>query len=192
MSPKKITNLLDNALLFKIEKKLMVKALFFLLAILGVVSTAEAQNARQGVSITSIDQFVSSLQSSTQRSSTGGEAAKVLSLANDANSSVYLMNSTMNTYGSRPECLFTDVNSFGMITNGSVPMSNVKMVIIKVNRQSDLNAQLELSILDNFPSVKYVYILSSVNCTETAIKQVVKNSSSESTFSAFYKIAPGA
>ncbi|HRG19032.1 MAG TPA: hypothetical protein PLP39_08065, partial [Flavobacterium lutivivi] len=97
MSPKKITNLLDNALLFKIEKKLMVKALFFLLAILGVVSTAEAQNARQGVSITSIDQFVSSLQSSTQRSSTGGEAAKVLSLANDANSSVYLMNSTMNT-----------------------------------------------------------------------------------------------
>jgi hypothetical protein len=191
MSPKKITNLLDNALLFKIEKKLMVKALFFLLAILSI-GTAEAQNAKEGVSITSIDDFVSSLQSSTQRNNNGGEAAKVLSLANDANSSVYLMNNTMNTYGNRPECLFTDVNSFGMITNGSVPMSNVKMVIIKINRQSDLNAKLELSILDNFPSVKYVYILSSVSCTETAVKQVVKNSSSESTFNVFYKIAPGA
>lgn len=191
MSPKKITNLLDNALLFKIEKKLMVKALFFLLAILSI-STAEAQNAKKGVSVTSIDDFVSSLQSSTQRNNNGGEAAKVLSLANDANSSVYLMNNTMNTYGSRPECLFTDVNSFGMITNGSVPMSNVKMIIIKIDRQSDLNAKLELSILDNFPSVKYVYILSSVNCTETAVKQVVKNSSSESTFNVFYKIAPGA
>ncbi|WP_374548838.1 hypothetical protein [Flavobacterium sp.] len=191
MSPKKITNLLDNALLFKIEKKLMVKALFFLLAILSI-GTAEAQNAKEGVSITNIDDFVSSLQSSTQRNNNGGEAAKVLSLANDANSSVYLMNNTMNTYGNRPECLFTDVNSFGMITNGSVPMSNVKMVIIKINRQSDLNAKLELSILDNFPSVKYVYILSSVSCTETAVKQVVKNSSSESTFNVFYKIAPGA
>ena len=191
MSPKKITNLLDNALLFKIEKKLMVKALFFLLAILSI-GTAEAQNAKEGVSITNIDDFVSSLKSSTQRNNNGGEAAKVLSLANDANSSVYLMNNTMNTYGNRPECLFTDVNSFGMITNGSVPMSNVKMVIIKINRQSDLNAKLELSILDNFPSVKYVYILSSVSCTETAVKQVVKNSSSESTFNVFYKIAPGA
>lgn len=198
MSPKKITNLLNNALLFKKEKKFMVKALFFLLVVLTCINTVNAQNSKQGVSITSIDQFVAGLQSnsmqssSTQRANVSNEAAKVLHLANDANSSIYLMNNTMNIYGNHPECLFTDVNSFGMITNGNMPMTRVKMIIIKVDRLADLSAQLELSILNNFPSVKYVYILSSINCTESAIKQVVKNSSSEPTFSVFYKIEPGA
>lgn len=192
MSPKKITNLLNNALLFKNEKKLMVKVLFFLLVVLLGINPVKAQNGNQNVSITTIEQFVSNLPSAKLTAGSSSEAAKVLSLANDAKSSVYLMNGSMNVYGNHPECLFTDVNSFGMLTNGNIPMSSVKMLIIKIDNTSDLSARLELSILNNYPSVKYVYILSSINCTETAIKQVVKNSSAESTFSVFYKIAPGA
>lgn len=103
--------------------------------------------------------------------------------------SVYYYSGIVKTYGEKPVCLFTDVQSMNRIAGQTIPRNNIEMAKISIKSQSDLNAAIDLSQFAEFKNLRYIQIISRVPATEQAITNMVRNN--EGKYSIFFKIQAG-
>ena len=107
-------------------------------------------------------------------SGSSSDRARVIALANDIQPAVYVENGEMNVYGDAPVCLYTDLASLQTIETHKVPQAAIEMVILRVASAKELQQKIDYSIFSNYPKLKYIYILSSIDMTEAAIQKLAK------------------
>lgn len=139
---------------------------------------AQAIDDRQTLPIVEKQAFIASLRStaaSTSRTVVDSRLEKLQSLLSDVNSAIYFYAGAARAYGDRPECLYTDAASMGSLQSANIDVNNIKMITIKITSAAQLANSLDLSIFANYPKLRYVYILSSVNSTGDQIVRMVRN-----------------
>lgn len=72
--------------------------------------------------------------------------------------SVYLRQETRQVKGDEsPVRVITDASSFGQLYNESADFESVELIFVQVNNPEDLKESLDLSALEHFPNLKYIY-----------------------------------
>ncbi|WP_290841412.1 hypothetical protein [Flavobacterium sp.] len=145
-----------------------------------------SQNEATSQPIVHVDQFIAALRGSGQTRSAANTPLRVESLINDVQSSSYVENETVKTYGDNPVCVFTDAASFANLVSLNFPKRDVELITVKLKSQRDLSG-LDFSTLSVFPNLKYVYLISEVATTERDIVNVVRNNDPK--VSVFYNLA---
>jgi hypothetical protein len=186
--------------MFDFKTNPMFKRLFILLFLTLFLQTGFAQRnlsnttrQTQTTGILKVDDYLSTLSSSaTSRGTTvNPELARVISLMDDVQSSIYLMDNTVNVYGTNPQCIYADVNTIGLLANSNLDVSAVEMVHIKINSPNDFNTVIDLNYLSNLPSIRFIYLVVSFDCTELQIADYI-GTNYNSNCKIVYKIDKGA
>lgn len=134
--------------------------------------------------------FLSNLRIREQNSgATYSNAQHIETLLTKIQPSVYYYSGTVKTYGEKPVCLFTDVQSLNRIGGETIPKNNIEMAKISIKSVSDLSSSIDLTQLSGFKNLRYIQIISSVQATEQAITNMVRNN--EGKYSIFFKIQTG-
>ncbi|MCX7547990.1 hypothetical protein OS188_08490 [Xanthomarina sp. F1114] len=110
-------------------------------------------------------------------------------LLHGLNPSVYIENARVinNTGGDSPKVIkLLDGNSVSAIEGANPQYNQVELITIILRRPSDLNTRFDLSRLNGFSSLKYIYIKSLFECTEQQINNYLLNA--ESVTTVFYKV----
>ncbi len=171
---------------------LSMKKLIMFLIVLMCTSTIFAQGigSRETSQILEKQAFLASMNSgstgSTRNANADPRLATLHSLLDDVNTAIYYYGGTSRVYGDRPECLYTDVASFGGLRSANIDVSNVKMLTIKVSSAAQLANSIDLSILSSFPQLRYVYIISEVEASGNQIIRMVRNAGAG--YSIFYSV----
>ena len=137
------------------------------------------------VKIMEFNSFLNSVNEN-QKSSTNVEGKHIEDLIINSQSSVYLSEGQVKTYGDNPSNLYTDVASLAAIKNSSILKNNIEIVVIKINNKSNLNSRIDLSLFSDFSNLKYIYVSSGINVTEQEITKMIQNYTEK--YSIFYKI----
>ena len=117
--------------------------------------------------------FLKSLSSNESKSASSYN--HVNSLLNDINSSIYLMNGEVNTYGKSPVCMFSDIQSIHLASNPDLAVDEIEMVTIKISKASDLKMPIDLSFICNYKKVKYIYIKLNFDIESDQLIKFIKN-----------------
>jgi hypothetical protein len=165
--------------IFSFKKNIFKKNIFSVLfSLITTISFSQTRN---------IDSYLANLEANGQESS----SLHLKHLLSDLQSAVYYyaQEGSAKTYGNNPTTLYTDINSFSSIGSASIQNSNIEIAIIKISNTADLNKTIDLALLSGFQKLKYIYILSEVQTTETALNNLIKNDGSQ--YVIIYKISIG-
>jgi len=189
--PKQILNLRNNVLLFRKFQLSIMKQLLLLLVLALYCVTTHAQTARTTAPrVMEVGAYLTSLRTSESTSrSSAFSADRVGHLLKDVQPAVYFYSGEVKTYGDHPNSLFTNSASLNNIDASSIEKQHIEMVTITIKATSDLSA-IDLSVFSNFPNLKYIYILSTIETTESIISNLIRNN--DSRYGIFYKIEKGA
>ena len=135
--------------------------------------------------ILEVKSFITNLRNSEQNSN----VRTIESLLYEIQPSVYFYDGTINSYGEKPNHLFTNIGSFKSLKSAAFLKSNIQIVTIRIETSADLNSTIDLSSLAYFQNLKYVYILSETNTTPEIINAMVLNNTKN--YSVFYSIQVG-
>ena len=191
--PKQLTNLRNNVLLFRKSQLLIMKRLLLLLVLACFCATTYGQAARTTVvpRVTEVNAFLTSLRSSENAAPSAiVDATRLEHLLKDVQPATYFYSGVVKNYGENPVSLYTNAVSLSNINSSTIERGNIEMVTITINAASELNNFIDLSVFSSFPKLKYIYILSTVETTETVISNLVRNSNPS--YGVFYKIDKGA
>lgn len=190
--PNQFINQQNNVQLFQNPLILMMKRLLLLIVLAIYGQTIYAQEARNdsGGSVMELSSFIASLRQA-QPLSRGTTTAplRVENLLYKVQPSVYFYSGVVKTYGESPRDLFTDFRSLSGLNNPAIAKNNIELVTIKVEG-SNLNSTIDWSVFSDFPKLKYIYIISSVNTTAQTFTNMVGNYDAEQ-YKVFYKIDKG-
>jgi hypothetical protein len=114
------------------------------------------------------------------------DAKNLEDLVTNVQSSVYVKAGSVKSYGEKPKNLFTDLGSINQLGNLSIQRNNIEIIIISINRPSDLNSTINLSMLSSFKNLKYVYFVSKTPITSQNISSMITNYNEK--YSIFYKL----
>lgn len=191
--PNQFTNPQNNVLLFRNPLILMMKRLLLLIVFAIYGQTIYAQDANRSVtgsSVPELSSFIASLRSSQPLSRNATPAPlKVENLLYKVQPSVYFYSGIVKTYGEKPKDLFTDFRSLSGLNNPAIEKNNIELVTIKVE-SANLNSTIDWSVFSDYPRLKYIYIISSVNTTAQTISNMAGNYNIEQ-YKVFYKIDKG-
>ena len=136
--------------------------------------------------------FISALKASeTNLRQANPASARLEHLLNDLQPAVYVSSGNVQKEGGdNPTSLYTDAASLNDVATATIDKQGIECVTIRINSAADLNRSLDLSVFSGFQNLKYVYIISTVDTTESVITRLVKNNSSQ--LGVFYKIDKGA
>jgi hypothetical protein len=98
----------------------------------------------------------------------------------------YFDSGSIKTFGDIPVKLFTNISSLNGIPNSNILTADIEIVVIKVNNAFDMNSKIDLIKFSDFPKLKYIYMLTSVNTTDQKIASMFLNYTDQ--YSIFYKI----
>lgn len=141
--------------------------------ILVSISSGLSQSSNQRAQILTKDAFLNSLSVSNTRNST--EYSHVLGLLNDSNSSLYLSNGQVRTYGQIPVCMFTDLTSLSIADRPDLPTNDIELVTIKIARASDITGPIDLTTICNYKNVKYIHIKLNFDMEASQLTRLIKN-----------------
>lgn len=79
---------------------------------------------------------------------------------------------------------FNDVSSFNVLKQTNQDFNDVELITIVLKSANDLNNKIDLTEINGFDNLKYVYIKCQFNCSEQQIKGFV---TSNGTVRVFYK-----
>ncbi len=134
--------------------------------------------------------FISNLRTKEQATRASySNAQHIEQLLSKVQPSVYFYSGSLNTYGEKPVCLFTDIQSLNRLGGSAIQRSNIEIATIKIKSASDLNGTIDLSQFAEFKNLKYIQIVSSVPTTEQVITNMIRNN--EGQYSVFFKIQSG-
>lgn len=188
--PNQLINQTANVQLSEKSLNSMMKSVLILMFTLFTANISAQQRVAGTSGIMEVEAFLSTLRNSDANSRSGSaRAAHLESLINDNQPSVYFNGRGVRSYGDNPIVTYTNPASLPNLRQAQFDKSTVEIVTIRLNTEADKNSILDLSVLSEFPNLKYVYILSDVKTTGDAITKLVKNASAA--YSVFYKIAVG-
>lgn len=107
------------------------------------------------------------------------------SLLFETQPSVYCYNKEVNIYGKNPNNLYTDITSLQIIESLNIPHS-IELVRIAINNRSELNTVIDLNLLASFKKIKYIYIVSNVEISNSDIVKMIQNLNFQ--YEVFYSI----
>ncbi|WP_396140431.1 hypothetical protein [Flavobacterium sp.] len=177
------------------KRQIMKHKLLLVLTLVSFCQNVLAQSTKNGeVVIREISSFLTTASSgSTARATseiTGINTDQLRNLVTTVQPSIYFFQGVVKTYGNAPTKLYTDASSLSQVNNLISEKQDIEIVTIRINTESDLSSFIDLSVFSNFTNLKYIYILSNVETTESVIVGLIQNN--DERFSLFYKIGKGA
>ncbi|WP_309640570.1 hypothetical protein [Flavobacterium sp.] len=149
-----------------------------------------AQEQRDGNRVLERKAFLTNLRTNELASrATNSNAQHIEQLISKVQPSVYYYSGDLKTYGSRPVCLFTNIQALSRLSGIAVPKDNIEMVTIRIESASDLNAPIDLNQFVDYKNLKYIQIVSNISTTEQIITNMIRNN--EGKYSVFFKIQNG-
>lgn len=174
--------------LFDIKCETMIKKvlLLFMFVICMTDISAQVTNDDDALVIREISTYLN--QGRVMRSSKPvySDSKNLEDLITNVQPSIYVEAGTVKSYGEKPKNLFTDLSSINQLRNLSMQRNNVEIIIISINRPSDLNSTINLSTLSSFKNLKYVYFVSKVAISSENISSMITNYNEK--YSIFYKV----
>ena len=141
------------------------------------------QNSEVNSKIILIDDNFNEFQSKNEIDKT-----KILSFIKNPQPSLYLNSEGLKKYGEMPVCLYSQakflVNNFNLKKTEN--FNSLEIIIIKIEDLQDLNSEIDVYEFYNYLKLKYIYILSNIECTEKDIQGILKNNNSR--FNILYSI----
>jgi hypothetical protein len=110
-------------------------------------------------------------------------------LLHGKNPTIYIKDaSIINVTGDEsPKVLkLLDATSSNILRNANNQYNDVEVITITLNRISDLNLRFDLSSINGFNSLRYIYIKCMFDCTDQQIRDFLLNADSVTTI--FYKV----
>jgi hypothetical protein len=116
--------------------------------------------------VQNLDEAIAAMLSSSDPD-VNAEGRYLKSLTNDLNPTIYIRNGHVSSPDTDiPKCVDIDASSVLKLYEDNLQYSAVELITIRLEQQSDLSTVLNLANLQNFTSLKYLYILSSFEiCT---------------------------
>ena len=116
------------------------------------------------------------------------EVARLESLISDLQPTAYISISDIKVYGeSAPVCAEVDAAAVGRLAESNSALAGVELLTVRVAKNSDLGAVVDLSKLAAFTNLKYVQIICEIECNPSQVANMVKNNSGA--VKAFYIIS---
>ncbi len=147
--------------------------------------------AQNGNSVTpaikEIKTYISSLKTGDKKTKVSATNSQFIeNLVFGVQPSIYLNSGNEKIYGDKPVKLFTDISSLSKITSSNLATDAIEIVVVNIKNATDLNSKIDLAIFSNFTTLKYFYVLSSINASEQNIANMFLNYNNQ--YSIFYKI----
>ncbi len=195
-SPNVLFNHRAIVLLEKTSQTMRQKLLLMLLLVSFCTGTF-AQSARiasqqRAIVVTDMNTLLSANESTSARMASANSAIDVThlrDLVTQVQSSSYFYDGEVKTYGDVPTNLFTDLSSLNRVDRAIALKNNIEIVTVLIKTASELNATIDLSAFSNFPNLKYIYFISSLNTTGDSIARNITNFNER--FNILFKIDRG-
>lgn len=96
-------------------------------------------------------------------------------LLSEVQTAIYAENGTVKSFGTNPVCLQTTASDFSRLPDLGYPVASVELLTIKIRNASELASSIDLSTLEGYDALKYVYVLSEIPASETTLSGIVRN-----------------
>ncbi len=190
--PNQFSNHSNNFLLFGKLQIFIMKRLLLLLVLAFYCANTSAQEVRttSGSPLMEVNAYLAYLRSSESTArNLNGSSSRLEKLLKEVQPAVYYLRGEVKSYGENPTSLFTNSSSLREIASAIELKESIEIVTISMNQISDLSNPIDLSVFSNFPNLKYIYIMSTVETSGNVISGLVRNSNSR--FGVFYKVDKG-
>lgn len=179
-----------NAAWIKKTNVLFIIASLLLIFYSASIQAQDQRNSADRLQVRNTKSFLSNLRTNEQTTGAAySNAQRIENLLTKVQPSVYFYSGNAKTYGEKPVCLFTNVQSLSSIGDSSLSRNNIEMAKITIETTSDLNGTIDLNVFADFKNLKYIQILSKVPTTEQAINNMIRYNGEK--YSVFYKIQTG-
>lgn len=189
--PNQFFNPLNNFLLFGQFQILIMKRLLLLLVLAFYCAGISAQErGSQGSQVMEVNAYMAYLRASeVSARNLNSNSNRLENLLKEVQPAIYFRSGEIRLYGENPTALYTDVASLQGLGSRITTNESIEIVTISLNQSSDLSSPIDLSVFSNFPNLKYIYIMSTVETSGNTISGLVRNS--DSRFGVFYKVDKG-
>ena len=168
--------------------ELLKKLVFVCFALLASLASGQVlKSSDKTPQVMEVKSFIAAMKKSEQNSrSVNPESKRLENLLNDVQQTLYFYSGKVESYGDKPNSLFTNTKSLNAIASSNINIEDIEIVTIKIDNNADLNIPIDLSVLSTFSKLNYVYILSNISSSETSIIKLIKNINPR--YTVFYKI----
>ncbi len=189
--PNQFFNPLNNFLLFGQFQILNMKRLLLLLVLAFYCAGISAQErGSQGSQVMEVNAYMAYLRASeVSARNLNSNSSRLENLLKEVQPAIYFLNGEIRLYGENPTSLYTDVASLQGLASRITGNESIEIVTISMNQTSDLSRPIDLSAFSNFPNLKYIYIMSTVETSGNVISGLIRNSNAR--FGVFYKVDKG-
>ncbi len=157
---------------------------FLLACIVSILSIGNATAQENDIFELTDDEDLSKVKIKKYKEKNRG---KFYNLTQKLHTTVYISNNNVNKVygeGAIKKITFGDSKSFGLLSNKKY--DKVELITINIDKISDLNNKLDLTIDNKLTSLKYIFIRCDFKCTKQQIKKFVK-ANRNSNIRIFYK-----
>ncbi len=130
-------------------------------------NTLFAQNQSTVPVVKELDTYINALKSNNQSS---GESLE--HLIYDLQPSIYYLSGKIEIYGDKPNTLYTEINAIKDANNSALLINDIELVNIKI---VDTNKKIDLSNFSKYQNLKYIYIVSKINLTDSEVVKMILN-----------------
>lgn len=170
------------------SSELLKKLVFVCFTLLASLASGQVlKSSDKTPQVMEVKSFIATMKKSEQNSrSVNPESKRLENLLNDVQQTLYFYSGKVESYGDKPNSLFTNTKSLNAIASSNINIEDIEIVTIKIDNNADLNIPIDLSVLSTFSKLNYVYILSNISSSETSIIKLIKNINPR--YTVFYKI----
>ena len=189
--PNQTFNPPNNFLFFGQFQFLIMKRLLLLLVLAFYCSSIGAQEiGTQESQVMEVNAYMSYLRTlEVSARNLNSNSIRLKNLLEEVQPAIYFRNGEIRLYGENPTSLYTDVASLQTLLSRITANESIEIVTISLSQSSDLRNPIDLSIFSNFPNLKYIYIMSTVETSGNSISNLIRNTNSR--FGVFYKVDKG-
>ncbi|WP_269227707.1 hypothetical protein [Flavobacterium eburneipallidum] len=126
-----------------------------------------AQNQSTAPAVKELNAYINTLKSNNQSS---GESLE--HLIYDLQPSIYYLSGKIEIYGDKPNTLYTEINSIKDANNSALLINDIELINIKI---VDTTKKIDLSNFSNYKNLKYIYIVSKINLTDSEVAKMIIN-----------------
>lgn len=177
-------NLISAKQILSISIKRVLIIFVFSISILNT----KAQNSSSAIpTVIDVNKYISSLKTNnTKMRMNSSNSQYIENLVFGIQPAIYFNSGAVKTYGDAPVKLFTDIPSLNSLSNTDILKDEIEIIVIKINKRSEINSKIDLLKFSDFSKLKYIYIISNVDTTEQNISNMFLNYNQQ--YSIFYKI----
>jgi hypothetical protein len=96
-------------------------------------------------------------------------------LVTQVQSSTYFYDGVAKNYGNNPKSFFTDIIGFNSLSNQDLAKTDIELMTIRVENKQDFQNKIDLRNVNNFPKLKFIYILATFDYDINDVSKVIIN-----------------